>query len=62
MPTNPASMLQSNLLYTPAKQIMTGIEALWGERQDNNGDTGSDVRIQVSVKYSFSSKDFMSSN
>ena len=47
-----------NLLYKPAKQVMTGIEALWGEREDNNGDKGNDVRVQVSFQYKFSSKDF----
>jgi hypothetical protein len=42
-----------NLLYTPAKNIMMGAEALWGQRTDKNGASGSDVRFQFSVRYSF---------
>lgn len=47
-----------NLLYAPAKQIMMGVEYLWGKRTDYSGDSGSDSRIQFSIKYSFSSLDF----
>lgn len=43
-----------NLLYTPAKKLMIGGELLWGERTDHDGTNGEDVRIQVSVKYDFS--------
>ena len=35
-----------------------GAELLWGNRKDFNGNRGDDTRVQVSVKYSFSSKDF----
>ncbi len=35
-----------------------GAEVLWGEREDNDGATGEDVRLQASFKYSFSSNDF----
>lgn len=44
-----------NLLYTPEKNILFGAELLWGKRTDNDGDTGTDSRLQFSVKYSFSS-------
>jgi hypothetical protein len=37
---------------------MTGAELLWGQLEQNGSDDGSDVRLQFSVKYSFSSKDF----
>jgi len=47
-----------NLLYSPAKPIMMGVEYLWGQRTDNDGDTGEDNRIQFSMKYSFSSLGF----
>jgi hypothetical protein len=47
-----------NLLYSSSKQMLVGVEALWGEREDNNGATGNDTRLQLSFKYSFSSKDF----
>ena len=48
-----------NLLYTPIPQLLIGGEFLWGERKDKNGATGDDSRIQLSVKYSFSSKDLL---
>lgn len=47
-----------NLLHTPNEKILVGGELLWGQRTDKDGDSGSDVRVQVSVKYKFSSKDF----
>jgi hypothetical protein len=46
-----------NLLWTPADRIMTGIELLWGRRTDNDGDKGTDLRLQTSFKFNFSSKD-----
>jgi hypothetical protein len=46
-----------NLLHTPHKNIMYGAELLWGTREDKGGADGSDVRTQVSLKYSFSSLD-----
>jgi len=47
-----------NLLYTPAKPIMMGVEYLWGRREDKNGASGDDNRVQFSFKYSFNSTDF----
>jgi hypothetical protein len=44
-----------NLLWAPNENFLTGVEALWGRRDDNGGDAGDDYRVQVSVKYSFSS-------
>jgi hypothetical protein len=44
-----------NLLWTPADNVMTGGELLWGRRTDNDGDKGSDIRLQYSFKWSFSS-------
>ncbi|HEU4624522.1 MAG TPA: DcaP family trimeric outer membrane transporter [Steroidobacteraceae bacterium] len=49
-----------NLLYYPGEKMLIGVEGLWGRRTDNNGATGDDYRVQVSFKYSFSSKDFSS--
>ena len=46
-----------NLLYYPADKVLIGIEGLWGEREDFGGASGNETRIQVSFKYSFSSKD-----
>jgi hypothetical protein len=46
----------ANLLWTPAENVLTGAELLWGKRTDNDGDSGSDLRLQASFKWSFSSK------
>jgi hypothetical protein len=32
---------------------MFGVEYLYGQREDKNGDSGEDHRIQFSFKYSF---------
>jgi outer membrane DcaP-like protein len=48
----------ANLLWTPDPHIMIGGEFIWGQRQDKDGATGDDNRIQFSAKYKFSSKDF----
>jgi hypothetical protein len=48
----------ANLLMYPAKNVFFGIEGLWGQREDNNGDKGTDTRVQVSAHYGFSSLDF----
>ncbi len=47
----------ANLLWSPESRLMTGIELLWGQRTDNDGAKGSDLRVQTSFKVSFSSKD-----
>ena len=44
-----------NLLYYPVNNIMTGVEALWGELEDVTGNTNDDTRVQFSVRYSFNS-------
>jgi hypothetical protein len=49
----------ANLLYYPGEKMLMGVEALWGRRTDNNGASGEDYRVQVTFKYSFSSKDFL---
>jgi DcaP outer membrane protein len=46
----------ANLLWTPADRVLTGVELLWGKRTDNDGDSGTDTRLQYSFKWSFSSK------
>ena len=35
-----------------------GAEFLWGRREDKNGASGDDSRVQFSFKYSFNSSDF----
>lgn len=42
-----------NLLWTPTSQILIGGEMLWGERTNNDGVAGKDIRFQFSVKYSW---------
>ena len=34
--------------------VLVGLEAIWGQRTDNDGRSGNDSRFQFSVKYSFS--------
>ena len=46
-----------NLLWAPADRLLAGIEFLWGKRTDNDGNSGTDFRMQSSFKVSFSSKD-----
>ena len=51
-----------NLLHYPTDNVMVGIEALWGEREDLDGANNDDSRIQVSFKYNFSTKNLFASN
>lgn len=48
-----------NLLWTPADRVMTGAELLWGQRTDNDGAQGDDVRLQYTFKLSFNSGDLL---
>jgi hypothetical protein len=49
--------VSTNLLWTPAANVLIGGEFLWGNRQNNgNGFTANDYRLQFSFKYSFSQK------
>src|SRR5688572_31042651 len=32
----------ANLLWAPVERILTGLELLWGQRTDNDGETGDD--------------------
>ncbi|HEY6106874.1 MAG TPA: hypothetical protein VIV59_12895, partial [Anaeromyxobacteraceae bacterium] len=42
-----------NLLATPMRDVLVGPEVLWGRREDKDGATGNDVRLQVSARYGF---------
>jgi hypothetical protein len=44
-----------NLLYYPVKNVMTGVEFLWGDRENLDGKSNDDTRIQFSLKYNFDS-------
>ncbi|MCB1841931.1 MAG: hypothetical protein KDI09_03120, partial [Halioglobus sp.] len=48
-----------NLLHYPADNVMMGTELSWGEREDVSGDTGSDYRVQFSLKVGFDSGDLL---
>ena len=50
---------QINLLHYPKDNVLLGTEFSWGEREDVNGDTGDDYRIQFSLKVNFDSGDIM---
>jgi hypothetical protein len=43
----------ANLLHYPSRNIVVGAELLWGEREDLNGASGTDTRLQVTFKYNF---------
>ncbi|HSB97334.1 MAG TPA: hypothetical protein VLC91_12840 [Spongiibacteraceae bacterium] len=43
----------ANLLYYPVKNMTVGAELLWGQRENNDGNTGEDDRVQFSTKYTF---------
>jgi len=50
---------QINLLYYPADHVMMGTEFIWGEREDIDGNTGSDYRVQFSLKVNFDTGDLL---
>ncbi len=52
---NKGQYASANLLYTPVENVLMGVEALWGEREDNGGNSGDDTRVQFSFKYNFGS-------
>jgi hypothetical protein len=35
------------------KNVLVGTELIWGKRENNDGATGDDSRIQFSAKYTF---------
>jgi hypothetical protein len=45
----------ANLLYS-RDSLLAGLEFLWGKRTDNDGESGTDTRMQATFKWSFSSK------
>jgi hypothetical protein len=44
----------ANLLYS-RDAMLAGLEFLWGKRTDNDGDSGTDARMQATFKWSFTS-------
>jgi hypothetical protein len=45
--------VSANLMFSPVKQVTTGVELRHGTRELENGDDGSLNRLQFSVKYSY---------
>jgi hypothetical protein len=43
----------ANFMYYPTDRIWMGIEALYGIREDKNGNEGDDGRVSFSVQYRF---------
>ena len=43
----------ANLLWNPTTRIDTGVEYLWGRRENKNGDHGDAQQIQMMVRYLF---------
>jgi hypothetical protein len=48
-----------NLLHYPADHVMLGTEFGWGQREDIDGNVGSDYRIQFSMKVNFDTGNLM---
>ena len=42
-----------NLLYTPWKNVLTGLEFVWGELELKDGQSATDYRLQFSTKVTF---------
>ena len=47
------SYASTNLLWYPAKNVMTGAELLWGKLLQFNGESADDVRVQFSSQIQF---------
>ena len=48
-----------NLLHYPVDHVMLGTEFGWGQREDIDGNIGSDYRVQFSLKVDFDSGDLL---
>jgi len=50
---------QINLLHYPVEHVLLGTEFIWGQREDIDGNTGSDYRIQFTLKVDFDTGDLI---
>ena len=50
---NRGSYASVNLLYRPVQNMLIGVEGLWGERVDKDGNKGTDQRMQFTSKFTF---------
>ena len=42
-----------NVLYYPWKNVLTGLEFVWGELEQKDGQSATDYRLQFSTKVTF---------
>ena len=47
------SYASTNLLWTPVKNVLGGVELLWGKLQQFNSESAEDVRVQFTGQYKF---------
>jgi hypothetical protein len=47
------SYASTNLLWTPAKNVMWGAEFLWGKKEQKDGQSASDTRVQFTGQFKF---------
>ena len=47
------SYASTNLLYTPARNVTTGAEFIWGQLEHKDGASAVDYRLQFSTKVTF---------
>jgi len=47
------SYASTNLLWTPAKNVMWGGELLWGKKEQMDGGSGHDTRVQFTGQFKF---------
>ena len=43
----------ANLLWNPTAHVDTGIEYLWGKRENKDGDSGEAKQLQMMIRYIF---------
>ena len=43
----------ANLLWTPTPRIDLGVELLWGERENEDGNNGDALQSQLAARYRF---------
>jgi len=46
----------TNLLWAPGANFWMGIELQYGQREDIDGSQGSDYRLQLQLRYTFSER------
>jgi len=47
------SYASTNLLWTPAKNVMWGAEFLWGKKEQMDGQSAIDTRVQFTGQFKF---------